>query len=145
MKTVIKGFIIHQQYTWAPTATITFTTHDYVTSPIDGTYQKTSVICAHEFEVETPDDFDPRPQQVAALQAAKQKVRAEFAARITEIEKQISELTCIDADFAAHRAELEVVVQAGTGRARRPQKDACVAKRTPCCQTAPPSSPTSPS
>jgi len=96
MKTVIKGFIIHQQYTWAPEATITFTTHDYVKMPIDDTYQKTAVICEHEFEVETPDDFDPRPQQVAALQAAKQKVRAEFAARINEIERQISELTCLE-------------------------------------------------
>lgn len=108
MKTVIKGFIIQRQYTWKEKATITFTTHDYKTNPHTSDHMRIAVICAHEFEVETPDDFDPRPQQVAALQAAKQKVRAEFAARITEIEKQISELTCIEADFAAHRAELEV-------------------------------------
>jgi hypothetical protein len=108
MKTLIKGYIIQQQYSWQEEATITFTTHDYMATPINIGHQITTVICAHEFEVETPDDFDPRPQQVAALQAAKQKVRAEFAARINEIEKQISELTCIDAEFAAHRAELGV-------------------------------------
>ena len=112
MKTVIKGFIVQQQYSWQEKATITFTTHDYIAAPINIDHQRTAVICAHEFEVETPDDFDPRPQQVAALQAAKQKVRAEFAARISEIEKQISELTCIEAanaDFAAHREMIGVV------------------------------------
>ena len=109
MKTVIKGFIIQQQYSWQEKATITFTTHDYIAAPINIGHQITAVICEHEFEVETPDDFDPRPQQVAALQAAKQKVRAEFAARIDEIERQISELTCLEAEFAAHRAQLEVV------------------------------------
>ena len=97
MKTVITGYIIQQQYTWESEATITFTTHDHKAYPIRNEHMRIAVICAHEFEVETPDDFDPRPQQVAALQAAKQKVRAEFAARIDEIERQISELQSLEA------------------------------------------------
>ena len=50
----------------------------------------------HVSTVEVPDDFDPRPQQVAALEAAKQKARAEFQARITEIDRQIQSLLAIE-------------------------------------------------
>ena len=50
----------------------------------------------HTTTVEVPDDFDPRPQQIAALEAAKQKARAEFQARITEIDRQIQSLLAIE-------------------------------------------------
>lgn len=50
----------------------------------------------HTTTVEVPDDFDPRPQQVAALEAAKQKARAEFQARVTEIDRQIQSLLAIE-------------------------------------------------
>ena len=50
----------------------------------------------HLTTVEVPDDFDPRPQQVAALEAEKQKARAEFQARITEIDRQIQSLMAIE-------------------------------------------------
>jgi uncharacterized protein YfaS (alpha-2-macroglobulin family) len=55
------------------------------------------VIREHEFEVEIPDDFDPRPAQVAALGAELQKVRADSGRRCAEIEAQISALTAIEA------------------------------------------------
>lgn len=48
------------------------------------------------FEVEVPDDFDPRPAKVAALTTEKQKVRAEFAKRITELDEQINKLLAIE-------------------------------------------------
>ena len=50
----------------------------------------------HTTTVEVPDDFDPRPQQVAALEAEKQKARAEFQKRITEIDRQIQSLLAIE-------------------------------------------------
>ena len=50
----------------------------------------------HTTTVEVPDDFDPRPQQVAALEAEKQKARAEFQKRITEIDRQIQSLMAIE-------------------------------------------------
>jgi hypothetical protein len=55
-----------------------------------------TVIREHSFEVEVPDDFDPRPQQIASLEAQKQMVRAELGKRITEIEEQISRLQAIE-------------------------------------------------
>ena len=53
-------------------------------------------VTEHTTTVEVPDDFDPRPQQVAALEAAKQKARAEFQERITEIDRQIQSLLAIE-------------------------------------------------
>ena len=47
-----------------------------------------------------PDDFDPRPGKIAALEAKKQELRAEFAAKVTEIERKISELLAITNEVA---------------------------------------------
>ena len=93
MKTVIKGFIHYKKARWANDDEFEFHGIDFTGSE----YARGRVmVMAHEFEIEVPDNFDPRPQQVAQLQAEQQKVRAEFAARITDIERQISELTCLE-------------------------------------------------
>ena len=54
------------------------------------------MVMPHNIEVDIPDDFDPRPAQIAELQAERTKVQAEFSARVTAIERQISELTCLE-------------------------------------------------
>jgi hypothetical protein len=50
----------------------------------------------HSVEVEIPDDFDPRPLQVAALDKEIAAVRAEFTARINQLQEQKSRLLCIE-------------------------------------------------
>ena len=50
----------------------------------------------HSIEVEISDDFDPRPQQVAALDEQIAKTRAEFTARINELQEQKSRLLAIE-------------------------------------------------
>lgn len=50
----------------------------------------------HSIEVEIADDFDPRPQQIAALDAQIEKTRAEFSARIAELQEQKARLLCIE-------------------------------------------------
>jgi hypothetical protein len=50
----------------------------------------------HSFEVEVPDDFDPRPQQVAALDAEIQQVRAAMSKRIMELQEQKARLLAIE-------------------------------------------------
>ena len=45
---------------------------------------------------EVPDDFNPVPEQLAILEAAKQKARADFQARVTEIDRQIQSLLAIE-------------------------------------------------
>jgi hypothetical protein len=47
-------------------------------------------------EVEVPDDFDPRPELVDQLKKQKEEARAEFAARVVEIDRQINELMALE-------------------------------------------------
>jgi hypothetical protein len=49
------------------------------------------------FDIEVPDNFDPRPLQIEALRKAKSKVYAEAEAKATNIEEQIQRLLCIEA------------------------------------------------
>jgi hypothetical protein len=46
--------------------------------------------------IETPDDFDPRAGAVESLKDKKQKLMAEFQARMVEIDRQISRFTAIE-------------------------------------------------
>jgi hypothetical protein len=94
MKTVIKGFIHYRKPRWDGEKEFEFFGYDLTDN--ESAYGRV-MVQAHEFEVELPDDFDPRPQQVQALEKEMQKVRADFAARVTEIERQISTLTCLEA------------------------------------------------
>lgn len=49
-----------------------------------------------EVTFEVPDDFDPRPQQIAALQAKQRQAAADFETLCTDIKRQISELSAIE-------------------------------------------------
>ena len=49
-----------------------------------------------EIEVDVPDHFDPRPAQIAALEAQRQKVMADFQKSITDINRRISELSALE-------------------------------------------------
>lgn len=46
-------------------------------------------------EFELPANFDPRTEQVKALQAEKIRLMADFQKRCTQIERKISELTAL--------------------------------------------------
>ena len=48
-------------------------------------------------EFDLPEDFDPREKLVAALQAKKREVMAEFGKRVTEIDAQIAKYTALEA------------------------------------------------
>lgn len=54
-----------------------------------------------EIEVEAPTDFDPRAAKLASLREEEKRVRAEFQARITELQRQQSELLAIEMVEAA--------------------------------------------
>ena len=51
----------------------------------------------HSIEVDVPDNFDPRPSMVEALRKEKERIRAEFAAKVTELDKQINNLLALEA------------------------------------------------
>ena len=89
MKVTIKGFINYRKDDWCEG-------NDYHFNKCDLSEHGYVTVMPHEIDVEVPDDFDPRPQQVAALEAEKQKARAEFHARVTEIDRQIQSLLAIE-------------------------------------------------
>jgi hypothetical protein len=49
-----------------------------------------------EVEVEVPENYDPRAQQIAALEAKKQKIMADFQKSVTDINRRISELSAVE-------------------------------------------------
>jgi hypothetical protein len=93
MKVTIKGYLHQCQYKWMsePEFVLLSTVYkdnlDYI--PVRQE--------PYEFEVEVPDDFDPRPQKVAALEEQKREAQIAFAKRIREIEDQISKCLAITA------------------------------------------------
>ena len=52
-------------------------------------------ICECEIEIEVPDNFDPRAQQIASLEEKKKRAMAEYQNTMTEINEQISKLKAI--------------------------------------------------
>jgi hypothetical protein len=49
-----------------------------------------------EVEIEVPEDYDPRAQQIAALEKQKQKVMADFQKSVDEINERISKLLAVE-------------------------------------------------
>lgn len=54
-------------------------------------------ICEQEIEIDVPDNFDPRAQQIAALEKEKQKVMAVSKQAVTKINHRINNLKAITA------------------------------------------------
>jgi hypothetical protein len=88
----IKGFITYERYHWEKEGRISFQTW----KPGPEHEAQKVVVAEHEFDFEVPDDFNPIPQQVAALEEQKRKARVKLAQDLARIDEQISKLTCIE-------------------------------------------------
>ena len=53
-------------------------------------------VSSQEIEVEIPDDYDPRAQQIAALEKQKQKAMADYQKTVTDINERISKLQALE-------------------------------------------------
>jgi len=53
-------------------------------------------VCEQVVEVEIPDNYDPRPQQIIALEKQKQMVMADYQKTVTEINDRISKLQALE-------------------------------------------------
>ena len=53
-------------------------------------------VCSQEIEIEVPDNYDPRPAKIAALEAQRAKAAADYQQTVTEINRRISELQAIE-------------------------------------------------
>jgi hypothetical protein len=90
MKIKLTAHIHHVKYEWDK----------------EGTYQlwfakvadddSRTYIGEQEVEVEVPDNYDPRPKQIAALEKQRQKVMADYQKTVTEINDRISKLQALE-------------------------------------------------
>jgi hypothetical protein len=92
MKITIDGYVAYTKYAWDDKPTYSFFTFDPTVGGGDWV-----IVMNHSFEVEIPDNFDPRPGQVANLKTKKEKIQAEMTERITTIDKAINSLLAIEA------------------------------------------------
>ena len=88
MKKTIKCYLSYDTFRYSPG----FRVSDMDMSTLD------ERIAINEFDVEVdiPDDFDPRPAQIKALQEKQSKAAAAFHAMNTEIMRQINELQALE-------------------------------------------------
>jgi hypothetical protein len=92
MKRLMKGYVYLVQYedsdkphlTWASSPTMGKDDPEWV------------LVGPHDFEITCPDDFDPRPQQLAAIDAKIEQVRAQGTAAVTALLEQRQKLLCLE-------------------------------------------------
>jgi hypothetical protein len=90
MKTTITVHLHYRKYEFDDAGS--FELFSFVLADTDGrTY-----IGPREVEVDVPEDYDPRAQQIAALEKHKQKVMADFQKTVTEINARISNLQALE-------------------------------------------------
>jgi hypothetical protein len=53
-------------------------------------------ICQQEIEIDVPEDYDPRAQQIAALEKKRQEVMAAYQKTVTEINERINKLQALE-------------------------------------------------
>ena len=99
MKTItIPGFIYAKQpEDWQYTLknVVGGVAYDFWTQK-DMTADGYTKVCPFEMTFDLPESFNPVEGFVKNLEAEKQKVRADFQARITEIDRQINQLLAIE-------------------------------------------------
>ncbi|KVP76890.1 hypothetical protein WM08_14970 [Burkholderia ubonensis] len=90
MKVTIKGFIFAEPNI---AGNLVYTFAEYDRSQLVSNVVK---VREHSFEVEVPDNFDPRAALIANLEREKKKLQAEFNARVVELNGRIQSLLAIE-------------------------------------------------
>ena len=62
---------------------------------LDDTEDRTYV-GPQDIEIDVPEDYDPRAQQIAALESIKQKVMADYQISVMSINDRISKLMALE-------------------------------------------------
>lgn len=66
------------------------------------------LLASKHVSLTVPEDFDPVPKQVAALQAKKAEITAQFSLAVAELNRQLSELQAIEYEAPAESQEVEL-------------------------------------
>ena len=91
MKRKITQFLHWRKYTWQDTEI-----YEYCSSDMTDQGPEWVMIRKDELEIEIPDDFDPRPGQVAALRHERINILAVSQAKLDNIDEQIQRLLCLE-------------------------------------------------
>lgn len=94
MKKTLKGFLHFSAYPWNY-GELVLRHRDYT----GDTTMCEILIKEIAVEIDIPDDFDPRPQQIKALEEKQKQAAAAFQTMNTEIMRQISQLQAICFDM----------------------------------------------
>lgn len=96
----IKGWIFAKPNDYGNKIDFEFSSYDYEAAAKRGyagadwgSYKK---VAEHTIVAEVPDDIDPVAMKLAALEAERTDLRAKYAARVAQIENEISKLTAIE-------------------------------------------------
>ena len=92
MKVKTTVHIHYNQFSWESKGDYTV-----YSCKLDDTEHRTYV-GAQEIEIDVPEDYDPRAQKIAALEAHKLKVMADYQKTVTEINARISKLQAIECE-----------------------------------------------
>lgn len=90
MKVKITAHIHYNKYSWDEQGTF-----EVFCFKFDDDDHRTYV-GEQEIEIEVPDNYDPRAQQIAALERQKQKVMADYQRSVDEINDRISKLQALE-------------------------------------------------
>ena len=90
MKIKTTVHIHYQKYTWEDNGK--YQVYSFQMSDAD----HLTYVGEQEVEIDVPDNYDPRPQQIAALQALQQTAAANYQKTVTDIQRRISELQAIE-------------------------------------------------
>lgn len=100
MKVKVNGFTYWQKEAWQREP-------EFVFREFERTECDTCVrVGEMSIEIEVPDDFDPRSQQVAALERRKVELQAQFTAAVTEINARINKLLAIESAIETDEDEI---------------------------------------
>ena len=91
MKNKTTAHVHYQKYTWQEKGE-----YRLASFKLDDTAER-SYVGEQEIDVDIPDDYDPRAQQIAALEALKQKVMADYQKSVMEINDRINKLLALEA------------------------------------------------
>lgn len=91
-KHIIKGYVTYEAPSYAGGLPVV----SFQTWKPNREYTNAVMVREHSIEVDVPDNFDPRPQLINGLQEQQKKARADFENLCTDIQRQISELTCLE-------------------------------------------------
>ena len=91
MKIKTIAHVHYQKYAWQEKGE-----YRLASFKLDDSAERTYV-SEQEIEIDIPEDYDPRAQQIAALEALKQKVMADYHKSVMEINDRINKLLALEA------------------------------------------------